>query len=142
MIWNKVETCSRSEMQSIQLGRLQKTVSYAYEQNLVYKKRLDEVGVKPSDIKSLDDIRRLPFTLKDDLRDNYPFKLFSASRDDIVEYHATSGTTGKPIVVGYTRVDIDTWSEVMARCLTGSGIGFRSKKMKTNTTVLKFKVCS
>ncbi len=123
MIWNKVETCSRSEMQSIQLGRLQKTVSYAYEQNLVYKKRLDEVGVKPSDIKSLDDIRRLPFTLKDDLRDNYPFKLFSASRDDIVEYHATSGTTGKPIVVGYTRVDIDTWSEVMARCLTGSGIG-------------------
>ena len=123
MIWNKVETCSRSEMQSIQLGRLQKTVSYAYEQNLVYKKRLDEAGVKPSDIKSLDDIRRLPFTLKDDLRDNYPFNLFSASRDDIVEYHATSGTTGKPIVVGYTQVDIDTWSEVMARCLTGSGIG-------------------
>jgi phenylacetate-CoA ligase len=123
MIWNKVETCSRSEMQSIQLGRLQKTVSYAYEHNIVYKKRLEQAGVKPSDIKSLDDIRRLPFTLKDDLRDNYPFKLFSASRDDIVEYHATSGTTGKPIVVGYTQVDIDTWSEVMARCLTGSGIG-------------------
>ena len=123
MIWNKVETCSRSEMQSIQLGRLQKTVNYVYDKNRVYKKRLDEVGVKPSDIKSLDDIRRLPFTVKDDLRDNYPFDLFSATQEDIVEYHATSGTTGKPIVVGYTRNDIETWSEVMARALTGSGIG-------------------
>jgi phenylacetate-CoA ligase len=123
MIWNKVETCSRSEMQSIQLGRLQKTVSYVYEKNRVYKKRLDECKVKPSDIKSLDDIRRLPFTVKDDLRDNYPFNLFTASQEDVVEYHATSGTTGKPIVVGYTRNDIETWSEVMARALTGSGIG-------------------
>jgi phenylacetate-CoA ligase len=122
MIWNTVETCSRSEMQSIQLGRLQKTVSDVYDNNPVYKKRLTEAGVKPSDIKSLDDIRRLPFTVKDDLRDNYPFDLFSAAREDIIEYHATSGTTGKPIVVGYTRTDIETWSEVMARCLTGSGI--------------------
>lgn len=122
MIWNKVETCSRSEMQGIQLGRLQKTVSDVYEKNPVYKKRLDEAGVKPSDIKSLDDIRRLPFTVKDDLRDNYPFDLFTAAREDIIEYHATSGTTGKPIVVGYTRADIETWSEVMARCLTASGI--------------------
>jgi phenylacetate-CoA ligase len=123
MIWNKVETYSRSEMQGIQLGRLQKTVSYVYEKNPVYKKRLDELGVKPSDIKSLDDIRLLPFTVKDDLRDNYPFDLFSAAQEDVVEYHATSGTTGKPIVVGYTRNDIETWSEVMARALTGSGIG-------------------
>lgn len=123
MIWNKLETCSRSEMQSIQLGKLQKTVSYVYEKNPVYRKRLDELGVKPSDIKSLDDIRRLPFTVKDDLRDNYPFNLFTASQEDVVEYHATSGTTGKPIVVGYTRNDIETWSEVMARCLTASGIG-------------------
>jgi phenylacetate-CoA ligase len=122
MIWNTVEACSRSEMQSIQLGRLQKTVSDVYDNNPVYKRRLEEAGVKPSDIRSLDDIRRLPFTVKDDLRDNYPFDLFSASREDIVEYHATSGTTGKPIVVGYTRNDIETWSEVMARCLTGSGI--------------------
>jgi phenylacetate-CoA ligase len=122
MIWNKVETCSRSEMQGIQLGRLQKTVSDVYDNNPVYKKRLDAAGVKPSDIKSLDDIRRLPFTVKDDLRDNYPFDLFTATREDIVEYHATSGTTGKPIVVGYTRTDIETWSEVMARCLTASGI--------------------
>lgn len=123
MIWNKVETCSRSEMQAIQLGRLQKTVSYVYEKNPVYKKRLDERGVKPAHIKSLDDIKLLPFTTKDDLRDNYPFNLFTASQEDIVEYHATSGTTGKPIVVGYTRNDIETWSEVMARALTGSGIG-------------------
>jgi phenylacetate-CoA ligase len=123
MIWNKVETCSRGEMQSIQLGRLQKTVSYVYDKNPVYKKRLDEHGVKPSDIKSMDDIRRLPFTTKDDLRDNYPFHLFTATQEDIVEYHATSGTTGKPIVVGYTRNDIETWSEVMARALTCSGIG-------------------
>lgn len=122
MIWNTVETCSRSEMQSIQLGRLQKTVSDVYDKNAVYKKKLDEAGVKPSDIKSLDDIRRLPFTVKDDLRDNYPFDLFTATREEIIEYHATSGTTGKPIVVGYTRTDIETWSEVMARCLTSSGI--------------------
>ena len=122
MIWNKVEACSRSEMQGIQLGRLQKTVGYVYEKNPVYRKRLDAAGVKPSDIKSLDDIRRLPFTVKDDLRDNYPFNLFTAAQEDVVEYHATSGTTGKPIVVGYTRNDIETWSEVMARSLTMSGI--------------------
>jgi len=122
MIWNIVETSSRSEMQGIQLGRLQKTVSDVYDRNPVYKSRLDEAGVKPSDIRSLDDIRRLPFTVKDDLRDNYPFNLFTATQEDIIEYHATSGTTGKPIVVGYTRNDIDTWTEVMARCLAGSGI--------------------
>ena len=122
MIWNNVETCSRSDMQSIQLGRLQKTVSDVYDNNPAYKKRFDDMGVKPSDIKSLDDIRRLPFTVKDDLRDNYPFNLFTAAREDVIEYHATSGTTGKPIVVGYTRNDIETWTEVMARCLTSSGI--------------------
>jgi len=122
MIWNKVEVCSRSEMQDIQLDRLQKTVSDVYDRNRVYRKRLDDLLVKPSDIRSLDDVRRLPFTLKDDLRDNYPFNLFTAPLDKIVEYHATSGTTGKPIVVGYTRNDIETWSEVMARCLASSGI--------------------
>ncbi len=122
MIWNNVETCSRSEMKSIQLGRLQQTVGRVYDKNLFYRKKLDERGVKPSDIKSLDDIRRLPFTVKDDIRENYPFNLFTADQEDVVEYHATSGTTGKPIVVGYTRNDLDTWSEVMARCLTSSGI--------------------
>ncbi len=121
MIWNKEEAFSRSDMQSIQLGRLQKTVSYLYEKNPYYRRKLDELNVKPQDIRSMDDIRRLPFTTKQDIRDNYPFKLFTASGEDIVEYHATSGTTGKPVVVGYTRQDLETWKEVMARALTGAG---------------------
>jgi phenylacetate-CoA ligase len=122
MMWNKEETNSRSEMQALQLGRLQKTVSYVYEKNPHYRKKLDEQGIRPSDIKSLADIEKLPFTTKQDIRDNYPFKLFTASQDDIVEYHATSGTTGKPVVVGYTRQDLENWKEVMARAFTGAGI--------------------
>ena len=122
MVWNKEETCRRSEMQAIQLGRLQKTVSYVYEKNPHYRKKLDELGVQPKDIKSLDDIRRLPFTTKQDIRDNYPFKLFTAPQEQIVEYHATSGTTGKPVVVGYTRQDLESWKEVMARAFTAAGI--------------------
>ena len=122
MVWNKEETASRSEMQSIQLAKWQKAVGYVYEKNPFYKGKLDAGGVKPGDIKSLDDIRRLPFTVKNDLRDNYPFDMFSADQEDVVEYHATSGTTGKPIVVGYTRKDIETWTEVMARCLTSAGV--------------------
>jgi phenylacetate-CoA ligase len=122
MFWNKEETASRSELQAIQLGRLQKTVNYVYEKNPYYRKKLDDAGVNPSQIKALDDIRRLPFTTKQDIRDNYPFKLFTASQEEIVEYHATSGTTGKPVVVGYTRQDLETWKEVMARSFTGAGI--------------------
>ena len=122
MVWNKEETVSRSEMQGMQLAKWQKTVAYVYERNAFYRGKLDALGVKPGDIKSLDDIKRLPFTVKDDLRDNYPFAMFSAAQEDVVEYHATSGTTGKPIVVGYTRKDIETWTEVMARCLTSSGV--------------------
>jgi phenylacetate-CoA ligase len=109
-------------MRSIQLGRLQKTVSRVYDRNPFYRRKLDERGVKPAHIKSLEDIQKLPFTVKDDIRENYPFNLFTAEQEDVVEYHATSGTTGKPIVVGYTRNDLDTWSEVMARCLTSAGI--------------------
>jgi phenylacetate-CoA ligase len=122
MIWSDQETCSRSEMQAIQLGRMQKTVAYVYERNPVYRRKLDDMGVKPHHIRSVDDVKHLPFTAKDDLRENYPFNMFSANQEDVVEYHATSGTTGKPIVVGYTRQDIETWSEVMARCLTSAGI--------------------
>jgi phenylacetate-CoA ligase len=122
MAWSEVETIRRSDMRQIQLGRLQKTVSYVYDKNAIYKTRLDEAGVKPVDLRSLDDIRRLPFTTKRDIRDNYPFKLFTAPQEDIVEYHATSGTTGKPVVVGYTRNDIELWTEVMARACTGAGI--------------------
>ncbi len=122
MVWNKEETCRRSEMHAIQLGRLQKTVSYVYEKNPHYRKKLDELKIQPNDIKSLDDIRRLPFTTKQDIRDNYPFKLFTAPQKEIVEYHATSGTTGKPVVVGYTRQDLESWKEVMARAFTAAGI--------------------
>ncbi len=122
MAWSQKETISRSEMQALQLAGLQKTVSYVYERNSYYRQKLDGLGVKPSDIKSLDDIKLLPFTTKQDLRDNYPFKLFSASPKEIVEYHATSGTTGKPIAVGYTREDLEIWSESMARTCAGAGI--------------------
>ncbi len=122
MFWNKEETSSRSEMQTLQLSRLQKTVSYVYEKNPHYRKKLNELGLKPSHIQSLEDIKRLPFTTKQDIRDNYPFKLFTATQEEIVEYHATSGTTGKPVVVGYTRQDLENWKEVMARAFTAAGI--------------------
>ncbi len=123
MAWSPEETISREEMQVIQLKGLQRTVSYVYERNAHYRQKLDELGVKPEDIQSLDDIRRLPFTTKQDLRDNYPFKMFSAPREEIVEYHATSGTTGKPIAVGYTRKDLEVWSTAMGRTYAGAGIG-------------------
>ncbi len=122
MAWSQEETISRDEMQALQLKRLQETVSYVYEGNRHYRQKLDALGIKPGDIKSLDDIKNLPFTTKQDLRDNYPFNLFTAPPKDIIEYHATSGTTGKPIAVGYTRKDIDIWSEAMARTCAGAGI--------------------
>jgi phenylacetate-CoA ligase len=130
MAWNQEETISRDDMQALQLAGLQKTVSYIYERNACYRQKLDNHGVKPSDIKSLDDIKLLPFTTKQDLRDNYPFKLFSASPEEIVEYHATSGTTGKPIAVGYTREDVEIWTESMAR--TCAGAGFDSNDIVQN----------
>jgi phenylacetate-CoA ligase len=122
MLWNKEEKCRRSEMQAIQLGRLQKTVSYVYENNPHYRKKFDELEIKPESIRTLKDIRRIPFTTKQDIRDNYPFKLFTAPQEEIVEYHATSGTTGKPVVVGYTRQDLESWKLVMARAFTAAGI--------------------
>ena len=122
MAWSKEETINRDDMRRIQLGKLQKTVAYIYGKNPSYRKRLEKAGVKPEEIKTLDDIRRLPFTTKQDIRDHYPFRLFTASQEDIIEFHATSGTTGKPVVVGYTRNDIEVWTEVMARACTGAGI--------------------
>jgi len=123
MAWSTVETVDRGEMGRIQLGRLQKTVRYVYERNAVYRKTLDGMKVAPDDIRSLDDIRRIPFTVKQQIRDHYPFGFFTAPLEEIVEFHATSGTTGKPVVVGYTRNDIELWTEVMARACTGAGIG-------------------
>lgn len=122
MIWNKdIETMPRDRLEQLQLQRLQDTVKRIYEYVSMYKKRLDEAGIGPDSIKTLDDLEKLPFTLKTDLRDNYPFGLFAAPMKDIVRVHASSGTTGKSTVVGYTAKDIETWAELMARTLASAG---------------------
>lgn len=121
-IWDKNETVSRDEMEKIQLDRLQKTVKRVYENVPVYRKKFDEAGVVPEDIKSLKDLSKLPFTVKSDFRENYPFGLFSVGKKDIVRFHASSGTTGKPTVVGYTRNDMETWTELIARMVTMAGV--------------------
>ena len=113
----------RQEMRALQSERLIKLVNHVYNNVAFYRKRMDETGVKPSDIQSIDDIVKLPFTYKTDLRDNYPFGLFAVPMKDIVRVHASSGTTGKPTTVGYTKNDIENWREVVARCLTMAGIG-------------------
>lgn len=116
--WNKpVETMDRGALEHLQLERLQETVRRVYQNVPVYRERMQQAGVTPEDIKTLADIRKLPFTQKTDLRDNYPYGLFAAPQDEIVRIHASSGTTGKPIVAGYTQHDIQVWSEVVARCL-------------------------
>ena len=119
MIWNKeIECMSREEMSKLQDERLVKLVKYVYDNVEFYRKRMDECGVKPSDIHGISDITKLPFTTKNDLRDTYPFGLFAVPQRDIVRIHASSGTTGKATVVGYTQNDIDVWSECVARCLS------------------------
>jgi len=123
MIWNDdFETLPREALEALQLKRLQATVQRVYATVPFYKEKFDEKGVKPSDVKSLKDLQLLPFTVKNDLRDNYPFGLFSVPMEQVVRVHASSGTTGKPIVVGYTKRDIGTWSELMARTLSCAGI--------------------
>lgn len=123
LIWNRaVECMPPEEKRMLQLHRLQRTVEYVYHRVPFYKKLFDEHGVKPEDIRSLDDIRRLPFTRKTDLVDNYPFGMFAVPLEEIVRVHATSGTTGKPIVAGYTREDLDMWAEAMARTYTLCGV--------------------
>jgi len=123
MIWNKeIECMSPQEMRAIQSERIKELVNRVYNNVAFYRKRMDEMGVKPSDIHTIDDIVKLPFTYKQDLRDNYPFDLFAVPLKDIVRVHASSGTTGKPTTVGYTKNDIENWREVLARCLTMAGI--------------------
>jgi len=123
MIWNEeFETLPREALEALQLKRLKSTIEQVYATVSFYRKKLDEKGIKPSDIQSLQDLRRLPFTTKADLRDNYPFGLFSVPMENVMRMHATSGTTGKPIVVGYTRRDIDIWAELMARTLSCAGV--------------------
>ena len=110
-------------LMELQLERLQQTVRRVYDNVQVYRERMRERDLAPEDIKTLGDLRKLPFTDKMDLRDNYPYGLFAAPQEDIVRIHASSGTTGKPIVAGYTRHDLDVWSEVVARCLVCAHVG-------------------
>jgi phenylacetate-CoA ligase len=122
MIWDERTECmSQRELEDLQLERLKRIVKYAYDNVPFYKKRFKEAKVKPEHIKSLKDIQLLPFTEKADLREGYPFGMFAVPKSDIVEVHTSSGTTGKPVVAGYTRNDIELWSDAMARALTMAG---------------------
>ena len=122
MIWNRdVECLSRKGMSDLQLERLKSIVKTAYDNVPFYKRRFDEIGLKPEHILTLKDIEKIPFTTKDDLRDNYPYELFAAPMKKIVRLHASSGTTGKPIVVGYTKNDLENWSEGVARIIVAAG---------------------
>src|SRR5512136_1103249 len=116
-----IERASRQELQALQLERLRWTLQHAYDNVQCYRQKFDRAGVKPSDLKSLADLAKFPFTLKKDLRDNYPFGMFAVPRERVVRVHASSGTTGKPTVVGYTARDIDTWATVMARSIRAAG---------------------
>ncbi len=119
---DELETMPREALEALQLKRLQSMVERVYNLVNFYKIKLDKSGVKPDDIKSLDDLRRLPFTTKQDLRDNYPFGMFTLPLEQVVRVHASSGTTGKPTVVGYSKRDIDIWSELMARSFAATGV--------------------
>ena len=116
-----IETASRDEIQALQLQRLKWTLEHAYNNVPHYKAAFDAKGVHPSDFKTLADIAKFPFTMKKDLRDNYPFGLFAVPREQIVRLHASSGTTGKPTVVGYTQNDIDNWANLVARSIRAAG---------------------
>jgi len=115
------ETMPREALEAIQLRRLQTTLEHVYATVPFYHKQFERAGIKPGDIKSLDDLKRIPFTTKQDLRDNYPFGMFAVPMDNVVRIHASSGTTGQPTVVGYTARDINMWAGLMARALTAGG---------------------
>lgn len=123
MIWEKeIECCSdHKKIEAIQLERLQYMSKKAYENVPFYRKKFDAAGVRPEMIKSLEDLKNIPFTVKDDLRDNYPFGLFAEPMEKIARIHASSGTTGKPVVAGYTKQDLDTWANAIARIVTAAG---------------------
>src|SRR4051794_33042398 len=115
------ERLSADELRSLQLGRLQWTLRHAYEHVPFYRKKFDEAGVRPQDCRELTDLAGFPVTTKHDLRDNYPFGMFAVPQEQVARIHASSGTTGKPTVVGYTAEDIDTWATVMARSIFAAG---------------------
>ncbi len=118
-----IERMPIEDLHALQEDRLKSIVRYVYDHSAFYRRKFDEAGVKPGDIQCLADITKLPFTKKVDLRDNYPTGMFSAPKSQVVRYHVSSGTTGKPTVVGYTKGDIETWSESLARAMTSIGLG-------------------
>jgi phenylacetate-CoA ligase len=121
-IWNEeAETAPREKRRKFQLERLKRAVAHVYENVGYYRARCDQVGVKPEDLRTLEDLAKFPFTTKQDLRDNYPFGPFAVPLSDVAEIHATSGTTGKMTVTGYSKNDLKVWSEVMARVYTLAG---------------------
>ena len=123
MLWEpEWEALPRDELETLQLFRLKRLVRRVYERVPFYKEKMDSMGVKPEDIRSLEDLARLPFTTKDDLRDNYPYGLFAVPLPEVVRIHSSSGTTGKPTVVGYTRRDLETWANLTARVLAAGGV--------------------
>ena len=123
MMWvEEIETLPRPGLESIQLKRLQKQVQRVYDTVAPYRRKMDDAGVKPGDIQSLEDLHLLPFNTKDDLRDNYPFGLFTVPMEKVIRVHASSGTTGQPTVVGYTEADIALWASVMSRALAMAGV--------------------
>lgn len=117
-----IEIASIDEIRALQLDRLKWSLRHAYDNVAMYRKRFDQAGVHPDDLKTLSDLAKFPFTYKNDLRDNYPFGLFAVPREQISRVHASSGTTGKPTVVGYTSNDISNWADLVARCLRASGV--------------------
>ncbi len=122
MIWNKPMECMpREQMRELQGERLRETVERVYHNTPFYRERMQQMGITPADIHTIDDIVKLPFTTKQDLRDNYPYGLFAVPMSEIIRLHASSGTTGRPTVVGYTRRDLGVWSESISRCLTAYG---------------------
>ena len=116
-----IEKASRDEVAALQLQRMKWSLKHAYDNVPHYRKKFDDAGVKPEDLKQLSDLAKFPFTTKQDLRDNYPFNMFAVPREQVVRIHASSGTTGKPTVVGYTQKDIDVWSDLMARSIRAAG---------------------
>jgi len=122
-IWNPTfETMSRPDVEQLQLERLQSTLNRVYKNVKFYRSRFDELGIEPADIRSREDLEKIPFTTKDDLRDNYPYGMFALPLREVVRIHSSTGTTGKPTVVGYSANDLDSWSEVVARIMTAGGV--------------------
>ena len=122
-MWQKeIETMARKDIEALQLERLKWSVQYSYDRVPFYRKKLDECGIKPEKVKVLSDIQYLPFTTKDDLKNNYPFGMFAQPRKNLVRVHGSSGTTGKPTIVGYTRNDMNNWTDLVARVVTAAGV--------------------